>query len=301
MLTDHLSGKTGGRDARCTASNTCPKRFEVNTANEYWVKAGSLLHTDTQGKDLEDPENVRFYLMSGQSHGVGVVTSRSTCQQFLNPTSPHPAHRALLVALDEWVSDGTEPPKSEVPRHGERAFAVTVPGSQTGVVPQAALGWPTIPGVTYNGLITTRYFLDFGPMFDDGILSNYPPSVDGRPAYPIFVSQVDKDGNELAGVRLPPVEAPIATTTGWALRRAGFSENEGCEGNGQHIRFKTTKAERLAAGDPRKSLEERYKDHQGYVEEVMKAAEKLEKRRLLLPEDVQRYIDEAQASNVLNP
>lgn len=138
-------------------------------------------------------------------------------------------------------------------------------------------------------------------MFDDGILSNYPPSVDGRPAYPIFVSQVDKDGNELAGVRLPPVEAPIATTTGWALRRAGFSENEGCEGNGQHIRFKTTKAERLAAGDPRKSLEERYKDHQGYVEEVMKAAEKLEKRRLLLPEDVQRYIDEAQASNVLNP
>jgi len=300
VMTDHLSGKTDGRDARCLASNTCPKRFEVNTANEYWVKAGSLLHTDTHGNDLKDPKDVRFYLMSGQSHGVGNVTSRSTCQQFLNPTSPYPAHRALLGALDQWVSKGTEPPKSEVPRHANNtAFAITQLGSQTGVVPQAALGWPTIPGVTYNGLITTRYFLDFGPDFDVGIVSNYPPSVEGRPAYPTFVSKVDKDGNEIAGIRMPPVEAPIATTTGWALRRAGFSENEGCEANGQHIPFATTKAERLAAGDPRQSLEERYKNHDGYVKEVRKAAEKLEKKGFLLPADVQVYVDEAQASSVL--
>ena len=158
---------------------------------------------------------------------------------------------------------------------------------------------PTIPGVTYNGLITTRYFLDFGPDLDDGIISNYPPSVAGRPAYPIFVSEVDKDGNEKAGVRLPPVEAPIATTTGWGLRRAGFSENEGCESNGQHIPLKTTKAERQAAGDPRRSLEERYKSHAGYVRDVAKAAKKLEREGFLLPADAQQYIDEAQASNVL--
>jgi hypothetical protein len=299
VLTDHLSGKTDGRSARCTATNTCPKRFEVNTANEYWVKAGSLLHTDTQGRDLKDPENVRFYLMSGLSHGVGDITDRGVCQQFTNAVSPYPTHRALLVALDEWVSNGTTPPKSEVPRHANRAFAVPQPGSQTGVVPQVVLGWPTIPGVTYNGLITTRYLLDFGPLFDDGILSDYPPSVVGRPAYPIFVSKVDQDGNELAGVRLPPVEAPIATTTGWALRREGFSENEGCESDGQHIPFETTQAERLAVGDPRRSLEERYKDHDGYVKAVTKAAKKLQRQRFLLPDDVQRYIDEAQASNVL--
>jgi len=99
---------------------------------------------------------------------------------------------------------------------------------------------------------------------------------------------VDKDGNELAGVRMPPVEAPIATTTGWALRRAGFSENEGREENGQHIAFRRTKADRLAIGDPRLSLEERYKDHAGYVKAVQKAAEKLEKQGFLLPVDVQR-------------
>jgi hypothetical protein len=166
-------------------------------------------------------------------------------------------------------------------------------------VPQAALGWPTIPGVTYTGLITTRYWLDFGPQFDDGIVTSYPASVAGRPAYPIFVSKVDEDGNEVAGIRLPPVEAPVATTTGWALRRAGFGENDGCEADGQHIPFRTTKADRLAAGDPRRSLEERYIDHDGYVREVARAAEKLAKRRFLLPADVQRYVDEARASSVL--
>jgi hypothetical protein len=301
VLKDHLSGKTGGRSELCRASHTCPKRFEVNTANEYWVKAGSLLHTDTRGRDLKDPENVRFYLISGLSHGVGNVTTRGTCQQFLNPTSPYPAHRALLVALDEWVSHGTMPPKSEVPRvfDNTAVFAVPQAGSQTGIVPQSALGWPTLPGVTYNGLITTRYFLDFGPLLDNGIVSNYPPSIVGRPTYPIFVSKVDEDGNEVAGIRMPPVEAPIATTTGWALRRAGFSENEGCEANGQHIALKTTQMERMAVGDPRQSLEERYKNHDGYVKAVTKAADKLQKQRFLLPDDVQQYIDEAEASNVL--
>jgi alpha/beta hydrolase family protein len=298
-LTDHLSGKTDGRDVRCTLSNTCPKRFEVNTANEYWVKAGSLLHSDTRGKDLKDPEDVRYYLISGLSHGVGNAATKSTCQQFLNPTNPYRAHRALLVALDQWVSDGTKPPKSRVPEGGHRAFAVPIPGVQTGFVPQRELGWPNIPGVTYTGVITTRYFLDFGPDFANGILSNYPPSLAGRPAYPIFVSKVDHDGNEIAGVRLPPVEAPIATTTGWALRAAAFGGNDGCEANGQNIPFQTTKAQRELLGDPRKSLEERYKNHAGYVKEVSKAAEKLEKDGFLLAEDVQRYIDEAEASNVL--
>jgi Alpha/beta hydrolase domain len=298
-LTDQLSGKRDGRDVRCTETNTCPKRFEINTANEYWVKAGSLLHSDTRGRDLKDPHDVRYYLMSGQSHGVGDVTTRSTCQQFLNPVSPYRAHRALLVALDEWVSDGTKPPKSEIPEGRHRAFAVTVPGSQVGVVPQRELGWPNIPGVLYTGVITTRYFLDFGPDFENGILSNYPPSVVGRPSYPIFVSKVDDDGNEIAGVRLPGVEAPIATTTGWGLRAAATGGNDGCEANGQFIPFQTTKAQRQAIGDPRKSLEERYKNHAGYVKEVRKAAEKLEKQGFLLAEDVQRYIDEAEASNVL--
>ena len=301
VLTDHLSGRTGGRSQRCTLSSTCPYAFEVNSANEYWVKAASLLHTDTKGHDLPDPDNVRFYLLSGLQHGTGNNSLSGVCQQFTNGTNPEPVLRALLLALDRWVSAGVTPPPSAVPRRADNtaAFAIPRPAFQTGVVPQEALGWPTNPGVTYNGLTTTRYLLDFGPESHKGILWNYPPSVAGRPAYVHFVSKVDKDGNEVAGIRLPEVEAPIATTTGWALRRAGFGENDGCEAAGQFIPFKTTRAERIAAGDPRPSLEERYKDHDGYVNAVAEAVRKLEQRRLLLAEDAKLYIEHARASNVL--
>ena len=272
VTTDHLSGRTAGRSERGAATNTLPKRLDINTASEYWVKGCSQLHTDSRGHDLPDPENVRFYLLSGLSHGVGDITRKGKNQQFTNGVSPYPVHRALLVALDKWVSEGVEPPASRAPRASENAaFAVTRPGYETGIVPKEELGWPDIPGVTYTGVITTHYFLDYGPDFDRGIVDNLPPSLADRPAYPIFVSKVDEDGNEVAGVRLPPVAAPVATTTGWALRRAGFGENDGGEGDGQHIPFATTKEERLASGDPRLSLEERYGSHENYVAAVKKA------------------------------
>jgi len=153
--------------------------------------------------------------------------------------------------------------------------------------------------VLYTGVITTRYFLDFGGTLDDGIIGNYPQSVVGRPSYKIFVSKVDEDGNEIAGVRMPGVEAPTATTTGWALRRDEFGGPDGCESDGQNIPFARTKAERKASGDPRKSLEERYKDHDGYVKAVAKAARKLQKDGFLVEEDVQSFVNEAQASDVL--
>jgi len=139
----------------------------------------------------------------------------------------------LFADLDEWVSHGTPPPKSLVPRHFDKsAAAVPVAGSQTGVVPQDVLEWPTIPGVTYNGLITTGY-LDFGPMLDQGSSRTTRPRSRGVPPIPSSCPRSTKTGNEVAGIRLPQVAARVATTTGWALRRAGFSENEGCESDGR--------------------------------------------------------------------
>jgi hypothetical protein len=301
-LTDPYTGKTGGRGVSCSSTGTCPKVMETNSANEYWVKTGSLLHSDPSGKDLpRDPENVRFYLLSGLEHTVAGSPARSagTCAQFRNSTNPNPVLRALFVALDHWVTQGVKPPKSEVPGPGHRAYSIALDNG-IGYVPQAALGWPNIPGVTYSGLITVRHLFDFGPRFDQGIMDTNPPDFSG-PVYPSYVSKVDHDGNEVAGIRLPDVAAPIATTTGWGLRAAAFGGGpwDGCESAGQWLPFANTKAERLAAGDPRKSLQERYKDHAGYVKEVAKEARKLHERRLLLPEDVQRYIDAAQASNVL--
>ncbi len=125
-----------------------------------------------------------------------------------------------------------------------------------------------------------------------------PPSITGAPTYPVFVSKTDADGNEVAGIRLPPVAVPVATTTGWALRRAGFGENDGCEAAGQNIPFASTQAERLLTNDPRASLVERYGTHANYVTAVTAAAQQLVSRRLLLREDADRYVSAANASNV---
>jgi hypothetical protein len=179
-------------------------------------------------------------------------------------------------------------------------FAVPQPDTVTGIVPQDELGFPDIPGVTYTGVITTRYLFDFGPDFDsEGIMAIFPPDFVGAPTYPSFVSRTDEDDNEFAGIRLPTVAAPIATTTGWALRREGFGLNDGCEAAGQFIPFATTEAERLVNGDPRASLEERYGTHGKYVQAVAKAARELMRDRLLLREDVRKYIHEARQSAVL--
>jgi len=299
---DPLTGKTDGRGVQCAKTrHTCPKFMQVISANEYWVKAGSLAHTDARGHDLHDLHDTRNYLLSGVEHTLSgaAPNSRGVCQQFQNTTDPTPALRALFAALDEWVIWGIRPPKSEVPRveDGNAAFSVPL-ANGLGTVPARELGWRDIPGVTYTGLITARHLFNWGPLFEQGILTINPPAFSG-PAYPSFVSKVDEDGNEIAGIRLPPVAAPIATTTGWALRAAAFGGADGCESSGQWIPFASTKAERLANGDRRKSLEERYGNHDGYVKAVTKAAKGLQKDRLLTAVDVQRYIDAAQASTVL--
>ena len=158
----------------------------------------------------------------------------------------------------------------------------------------AFIGWRGMVGsVLMERMREERDFDAIEPVFfTTSNVGGAGPAI-GKPVPPL------KDGNDVAGIRLPPVEAPIATTTGWALRRAGFGENDGCEGSGQYVPFKTIKAERLAAGDPRLSLEERYTNHDGYVAAVTKAAEGLGKQRLLLPADVQQYIEQARASSVL--
>ena len=121
-----------------------------------------------------------------------------------------------------------------------------------------------------------------------------PPKLLGTP-YPVFVPKTDADGNDIAGVRVPDVAVPVATYTGWALRADGL---DGCDAAGQRIPFARTKAERLASGDPRLSLEERYPDHATYVSAVARAAAALNAERLLLDEDVAAYTAAAQAAQV---
>ena len=285
LLTDPVTGRTDGRLERCRASGTCPRLMEANSANEYWVKGASLLHTDLEGDDLPDPPEVRFYLFSSLPHAAGIGSSGlGICQLPRNPLVANAGLRALLVALDEWVTTGAEPPASRVPRRAD--------GSLTIPLPREMVGFPSIPGVEYTGLMSTGDLFDYGPEFDEGILTTLPPETAGSP-YPVFVPRTDADGNDLAGIRLPAVAAPRATFTGWALRAPEFGGPDLCDAAGQRIDFAATRAERLATGDPRPSLEERYPDPGAYVEAVAAAAQGLARERLLLGEDVERIVRDA--------
>jgi hypothetical protein len=287
MTTDPITGRADSRYARCIATGTCPLSVEINSANEYWVKAGSLLHTDPTGTtDLPDSPFTRNFLISGHQHGVGNAAVKGLCQQFQNPLNSGLVQRALFVALDQWV-DGQPPPASRVPRFSD--------GTLVPPLPQSVVGFPDIPGVTYTGLKTTRYWLDYGPGFyTTGVATINPPLFTAPyqdnplngPIYPSFVSKTDSDGNEIAGVRLPDVTVPLATYTGWALR-SGPQANDGCEQAGQYVPFARTEAERLASGDPRPSVEKRYPSFGQYYSEVIRAIDGLVKDRLMLCEDAE--------------
>ena len=289
--TDPHTGKTDSRYARCEASNTCPLVAELYSSNEYWVKTASLLHTTPDGRfDLPDSPYARNYLMSSMRHGTGNAASKGVCQQFANPLNSAPVQRALFLALDDWAN-GIEPPSSRVPRLDNATMALPLP--------QSGVGFPNIPGVTYTGLQSTRYLLNFGPNFyATGIATVNPPvhaapfqdNPANGPIYPSYVPRTDSDGNDIAGIRLPDVVVPLATYTGWALR-SGVWANDGCEAEGQYIPFAMTKAERQAAGDPRPSVEERYPSFGQYQSAVKRAIDGLVKDRLMLCEDA----DDAQA------
>src|SRR5881396_4301557 len=291
MTFDPITRKTDSRYARCEATGTCPYGVEIYSANEYWVKAASLLHTNSQGtRDLHESRFTRNYLISSHQHGTGNAASKGACQQFQNPLDSAPIQRALFIALDEWTN-GKRPPPSRVPRLAD--------GTLVAPLPQSGMGFPNIPGVTYTGLKTTRYLLDYGPHFyETGIAAVNPPVImppyqdnpASGPIYPSFVPKTDSDGNDIAGVRLPDVTVPLATYTGWALR-AGPQANDGCEGSGQMIPFARTKAERMASGDPRPSVEERYPSFGQYSSAVIRAIDGLVRARLMLCEDA----DDAQA------
>ena len=292
VTTDPFTGKTDSRYASCEATGTCPLGVEIYSANEYWVKTASLLHTTPDGtRDLPDSPYTRNYFMSSMRHGTGNAATRGNCQQFQNPLNSAPVQRALFLALDEWATKGTPPPGSRVPRLDN--------GTMAPPLPQSGVGFPNIPGVTYTGLQTTRYLLNYGPDFyNTGIATINPPvftapyqnNPANGPIYPSYVPTTDSDGNDIAGVRLPDVTVPLATYTGWALR-SGVWANDGCEAEGQYIPFARTEAERVAAGDPRPSVEARYPSFGEYKSSVMRAIDGLVKDRLMLCEDA----DDAQS------
>ncbi len=295
--TDPVAGVTDGLLARCLASDTCPQIMSVESANEYWNKGTSLNHTDSQGNDLDVDAlapNVRLYSIASIQHNTtfdAVPRAVRACQQLTNPIYNGPIFRALAVALDGWVADGALPPASRVPR---RADGTLVEASR--------VQFPNIPSTRYGDLpamppaqlsaetLKPIARLDF---------SAVPPRVLDPAPYWVGASQVDADGNEVAGIRLPDLRAPNGTYTGWALLKPGAGAPDACGQLGQFIPFATTRAERLASGDPRLSLVERYAGDAQYVAAVAAAAQALETEGFLLAEDRERIVAAAAARGLL--
>ena len=243
-----------------------PKVFYTNSSYEYWGRAASLFHTTVDGqKDMPLPANVRAYLLAAGQHGVASFPpSRTIGQQMNNPLDYRWVMRTLLVSMNRWTTDGVAPPPSAIPRIADGTL----------VAPDK-LKFPALPSVTVATTTHKAYRADYGPDFiAKGIVSQEPPVVGS--AFPMLVPQVDADGNELAGIRLPELAVPVATYTGWNLfnERAG-PPNVLASMQGSFIPLARSKSERERANDPRRAVEERYNSRDQYLALIAKAADDL--------------------------
>jgi hypothetical protein len=271
--TDPFSGKTA---SLLRGDGSDPLMIESNTSTEYWQKGASLLTMDPLGKsDLALPERSRVYMIAGTQHGgrAGLKPTPGVCANPTNPHSPGPALRALVVALETWITKGIAPPASRVPTL-----------ASGNAVSYAAAKMPNVKGFT---ILPTGNRID-APV--DWIEGAHTAST-----YGTLVSAVDADGNEATGIRLPPIAVPIATYTGWNVYKK--EPNELCDRDGSFIAFSKTRAEREAVGDPRLSLEERYGARADYVAKVKATADALVAERLLLPADAAAYVQAAETSD----
>ena len=284
------------RDGILKRPNTDPLVFQIDTSNEFWQMKASLNVHDGLGNPVPVPDDVRFYFMSSHPHGgatgVGVVpTDRGACEYVTNSyRSTAPTMRALLVALDEWADQGIEPPSSNYPDTRRGTLAT---------VDEVARNFPIIPGVTFPTAVNGLNALDFGPTFgpQGGRQTILPPSV-GAP-YQVLIPTTDRDGHDVAGIRSVDIAVPVGTNTGWNLYPAGPRGKDVCGLTGSFFAFAKTRDERLASGDSRRSLEERYGDHAGFVQAVKRAAEDSVAQRTLLAEDATVIIKMAEDSDVL--
>ena len=303
---DPLTQRTQGLLDRCHATDTCPRIFHVATALEMWEGRQSLGLTDPLGqRDVDDPPNVRTFIMASTQHGAAPLPLATrapfgNCQQQPNPDPQLWTMRALLTALTAWVRDDAPPPDSARPRIADGTL-----------VPPDQVRFPAIPANAYGGverpptsplrIYDPLHVLDFGPLYDagesSGVITREPPLVRSG-SYGVLEMQVDADGNDLAGIRSVFAQVPIGTYTGWNLGRKDRFEGGLCNLQGSFIPFAANRAERLATGDPRLSIDERYPSRETYVAAFKKAADDLVAQRYLLPEDAKLLIGRAESEGI---
>jgi len=272
ITTDPVTGKRDGLSARIPAGQD-PKIFFVDTGSEYWDRGrvAALRHLSMDGlEDLPDPPNARIFTIAGAKHGPGSWPPADSNAQPLkvNPNDYRWAQRALLVALDRWVRLGVDPPSSRHPQLSDGTL-----------VSHSDIKYPNLPTVQWPYHVPGGYRADLPGVFS---------------VLPFIVPQVDSDGNDIGGIRLPEQAVPLGTYTDWAFR----SEQTGAPETlvamaGSYIPFAKTRGDRDRSHDPRLSVEERYGTRAEYMHRVEEAANRLVRERYLLQEDVKSIVDAA--------
>ena len=288
---DPLTGQRDGLLRRLLGRRHPPKVFTINSSAEYWRGDGSLVHTDAAGgRDVEPPGNVRLYHFSGTQHTPGTIppppadpNTGGRGRHMFNVVDYAPLLRAALVNLDRWVTADVAPPASAFPRLADKT-AVAAETTRD--------AFDAIPGARFPDRVQRPVRLDFGPDVERGITSELPPKI-GAP-FVTFVSAVDADGNEVAGIRPPELCVPLATFTGWNPRHP----DQGAPGDlmsmmGSTFPLARTAAERGRAGDVRPSIEERFGGRAEYLERVRREADAMVAARHLLAEDVDAVVERA--------
>ena len=260
--------------AKAKQSKTAPKIFYSNGSYEYWGRAASLIHTTADGKqDVPPATDTRIYFFAGAQHGAGTVPPRQVEAQNLSDTNDYrTSMRALLVAMQSWLKEGKEPPPSQYPQIGKDQL-----------VAASALAFPKIQNVAVPKRKREAYRLDFAVE---------PPKI-GTP-FPTLVPQVNLDGNETSGIRMPEIQVPLASYTGWNLRSKNIGAPEELYSMvGSFIPFPVNATERQNHKDPRQSVEERYKSKRDYLERITLAAQKMVSDGFLLDRDIPKLRERA--------
>ena len=281
--------------AESARRGVAPKIIYTNTSSEYWGGHGALAHLTPDGADDATlPDGVRSWLFAGTQHAPASLPISDTNPDTgargahpLNYVDYRPLLRAALHHLDQWVTHSAPPPDHRYPRYAD--------GTLIDAAAAADL-FGTLPGAAFPAHLKAIRRLDFGP--DRAVPTRIPPAVGD--AYPCLVSALDADGNETGGIRLPAIAVPLATYAGWNVRHptiggGGQTLAAGGTLTGSAIPFARNRAARLAAGDPRPSIEERYASRAEYLERVREHAAALAQAGYLLYEDIPTLTEQAAA------
>jgi alpha/beta hydrolase family protein len=180
--------------------------------------------------------------------------------------------RALLEAMQAWLKEDKEPPPSKYPQVGRDQL-----------VALGAYAFPRLQGLNLPTHKRDAYQLDF---------SSEPPKAGQK--YQTLIPQVDLDGNETSGIKMPEIAVPLASYTGWNLRSKQIGAPDQLYSMvGSWIPFPVNETERESHKDPRLSIESRYKSKRDYLEKISVAAQELVRQGYLLDQDVPKLRDRA--------